>query len=201
MNNSTNQNDRRGFLSKMLIAGASSVALFSSSAFAKKGNGGGGRTAELDDEQRERLFFIYQEEKLARDVYIHLGNEYPEENTFASIQLAEQRHMDAAQKLCEKYGIDISMVDESKAGYGEFFVPYLQDLYITCLELSGSTLTEALEVGVLVENTDIKTLTDTIDPEIEEVGKMPDAVINTYETLREGSYNHLESFTARLERV
>ena len=201
MSKSTNQNERRGFLSKMLVVGASSVALFSSSAYAKGRGGRGSKTTELNEDQRERLFFIYQEEKVARDVYIYLGNEYPEESTFASIQLAEQRHMDSAQKLCEKYGIDISMVDESEAGYGEFFVPYLQDLYKTCLILSGSTLAEALAVGVLVEETDIGTLTDTIDPDIQEVGEMPADVISTYETLREGSYNHLESFNARLERV
>ena len=199
MNKSTNQNSRRGFLSKMLVASASGVALLSSSAFARGGKGSS--TATLTEDQRERLFFIYQEEKVARDVYIHLGNVYPEESTFASIQLAEQRHMDSAQKLCEKYDIDISMVDESDAAYGEFYVTYLQDLYIKCLELSGSTLTEALAVGVLVEETDIGTLTDTIDPEIQEVGEMPADVISTYETLREGSYNHLESFNARLERV
>ncbi len=198
MNKSTNQDDRRGFLSKMLIAGASGVALFSSSAFAKNGNGGNGKTTELDDDQRERLFFIYQEEKVARDVYIYWGKKYPEESTFASIQLAEQRHMDSAQKLCEKYGIDTSIIDESESDYGYFEVTYLQDLYTKCLELSGNTLQDALAVGVLVEETDIGTLTDTIEGEL---GEMPDDVINTYYTLREGSYNHLESFNARLERV
>ncbi|MEA3418845.1 MAG: DUF2202 domain-containing protein [Campylobacterota bacterium] len=198
MNTNMNQNDRRGFLSKMLVAGASGVALLSSSAFAGGKSGRNGGTAELDDDQRDRLFFIYQEEKVARDVYIHLGNEYPDESTFASIQLAEQRHMDAAQKLCENYGIDISMVDESDDGYGQFFVPYLDDLYKECLRLSGNTLPEALAVGVLVEETDIGTLSDTLDGE---VGEMPADVINTYETLREGSYNHLESFEARLARV
>ena len=195
-----NTNDRRGFLSKMLITGVSGVALLSSSVYAR-GRGRGGKvteTTELEDEQRERLFFIYQEEKVARDVYIYLGNKYPEESTFASIQLAEQRHMDSAQKLCERYKIDISMIDESESEYGHFYVDYLQNLYNTCITLSGNTLVEALEVGVLVEETDIGTLTDTIEGE---VGTMPTDVINTYETLREGSYNHLESFTARLDRV
>ncbi len=133
MNKSTNQNDRRGFLSKMLVAGASGVALLSSSAFAGNGNG----STKLTQDQKDRLFFIYQEEKVARDVYIHLGNIYEDESTFASIQLAEQRHMDAAQELCEKYGIDTSMIDEGESDYGHFEVPYLQSLYNTCLELSG----------------------------------------------------------------
>jgi len=192
MNKSTNQDNRRGFLSKILVVGASGVALLSSSAFAK------GRSTKLTQKQKDRLFFIYQEEKVARDVYIYLSDEYPNESTFASIQLAEQRHMDSAQKLCEKYDIDISMIDESANDYGHFEVTYLQNLYNKCIDLSGDILEDALAVGVLIEETDIGTLTDTIDGE---VGEMPDDVINTYYTLREGSYNHLESFEARLARV
>lgn len=199
MNKNITENNRRGFLSKMLIAGASGVALLSSSAFARgKGGNLSSSVTELDDDQRERLFYIYQEEKVARDVYIYLGNKYKDESTFASIQLAEQRHMDSAQALCEKYGIDTSIVNESKKDYGHFEVPTLQDLYDLCIVESGSTLTEALLVGVLVEETDIASLRETIEGE---VGDMPADVISTYETLMEGSQNHLESFNARLDRV
>ena len=200
MKKSMNQDNRRGFLSKILIVGASGVALLSSSAFAKNSNRNSSRNSntKLTQKQKDRLFFIYQEEKVARDVYIYLSDEYPNESTFASIQLAEQRHMDSAQKLCEKYDIDISMIDEGTSDYGHFEVTYLQNLYNKCIELSGDVLEDALAVGVLIEETDIGTLTDTIDGE---VGEMPDNVINTYYTLREGSYNHLESFEARLARV
>ena len=70
------------FLSKMLVVGASGIALLSSSAYASEYSGG---TSTLTDEQKDRLFFIYQEEKVARDVYIYLGELYPDESTFASI--------------------------------------------------------------------------------------------------------------------
>ncbi len=201
MNKSTTENERRGFLSKMLVAGAGSIALFSSSAYARGGKRGGNNSSKVDlsPDQKDRLFFIYQEEKVARDVYIYWGNEYPEESTFASIQLAEQRHMDAAQRLCEKYNIDISMIDESSDDYGVFKVPYLQDLYVACTSSEITDLQGALAVGVEVEETDIGTLTETIDGKV--LGEMPADVISTYETLREGSYNHLESFNARLARV
>ena len=190
MNNITNE--RRNFLSKMLITGVSGVALLSSSVYAK----GKRRVASrLTEEQKDRLFFIYQEEKVARDVYIYLGELYPDESTFASIQLSEQRHMDAAQKLCINYGIDISMIDESESEYGEFHVDYLQDLYETCIGLGEVELVEALKVGKLVEETDIGTLTESI-----ESMDMPDDVIRTYEILREGSYNHLESYEAAIAR-
>jgi len=190
MNNKTNS--RRNFLSKMLITGASGVALLSSSAYAQIQTSVG---SGLTEEQKDRLFFIYQEEKVARDVYIYLGELYPEESTFASIQLSEQRHMDAAQKLCINYGIDVSMVDESESACGEFSVDYLQELYETCINLGESELVEALKVGKLVEETDIGTLTESI-----ESMDMPDDVVRAYEILREGSYNHLESYEAAIAR-
>lgn len=191
MNNKINQNNRRNFLSKMLLA-AGSVSLFTSSAFASKKTSEV-TTTDLTEEQKDRLFFIYQEEKVARDVYIYLGELYPLESTFASIQLSEQRHIDAAEKLCVKYGIDISMIDENDCGY--FEVPYLQDLYDKCIELGTETVLDALNVGILIEETDIGTLTESIT-EMD----MPDDIINTYELLREGSYNHLEAYQAAVSR-
>lgn len=190
MNKSTNE--RRNFLSKMLITGVSGVALFSSSVYAK---GKKSVVSGLTEEQKDRLFFIYQEEKVARDVYIYLGELNPDESTFASIQLSEQRHMDAAQKLCINYGIDVSMIDESESDFGHFEVDYLQELYETCIGLGEAGLVEALKVGKLVEETDIGTLTESI-----ESMDMPDDIIRTYEILREGSYNHLESYEAAIAR-
>jgi len=193
MNKSTSENNRRGFLSKMLVAGASSIALFSSSAYAKGSRASGGNTTpKLTKEQKDELFFIYQEEKLARDVYITLSEEYPEENTFASIQLSEQRHIDAAQGLCEKYGIDISEVNEDEVG--NFVLPVLQGYYDNLVEQGMKSLLDALEVGVFIEELDIGDLTHAI----EDLG-MPADVINVYENLREGSYNHLESFQGAIK--
>ena len=190
MNKSTNQNERRGFLSKMLVAGASSVALFSSSVHAA-GRTSSSTTTKLTAKQKDELFFIYQEEKLARDVYITLGKLYPKENTFASIQLSEQRHIDAAQGLCEKYGIDISDVNEDEVG--NFVLPVLQGYYDDLVEQGSESLLDALDVGVFIEELDIGDLTHAI----EDLG-FPADVISVYENLREGSYNHLESFNGAI---
>ena len=188
MNKNTNQDDRRGFLSKMLVVGSSGVALFSSLAFAK----GGSSSSGLTEEQKDSLYFIYQEEKVARDVYIYANGVYPEAGTFASIKGSEQRHIDAAEKLCINYGIDLSAVDES--AHGEFDDDYLQGLYDTCIDtIDQGGLLEAQGVGKLIEETDIGTLSEAIDSM-----DMPDDVIRTYEILREGSYNHLESFDAAI---
>jgi hypothetical protein len=193
MNKSTNQNERRGFLSKMLVTGASSIALLSSSAYAA-GRRSVATTTKLTEEQLDELYFIYQEEKLARDVYITLGEMYPAENTFASIQLSEQRHIDSAQELCEKYKIDLSRVNEDEVG--NFDIDILQELYTSLVAKGSDSLTLALEQGVFIEELDIGDLTKAI-----EEMNMPADVISVYENLREGSYNHLESFQVALSRV
>ena len=192
MNKSRTENNRRGFLSKMLVAGASSAALLSSSAYAKGSRSSGSTTPKLTKAQKDELFFIYQEEKLARDVYITLGKLYPTENTFASIQLSEQRHIDAAQGLCETYGIDLSGVNEDEVG--NFIEPILQELYETLVSKGEESLLDALSVGVEIEVMDINDLTHAI----EDLG-MPADVIRVYENLREGSYNHLESFEGAIK--
>ena len=187
---------RRSFLSKMFIAGASSIALLSTSAYAGRGGGGKGSgnkstSTSLTEVQKDKLFFIYQEEKLARDVYITLGQQYPNENTFASIQLSEQRHIDAAQNLCDKYGIDISEVNED--GVGNFVLQVIQDYYDALVAEGSVNLTAALGVGVFVEELDIHDLDEAI-----ELFDGVDDVVRVYENLREGSYNHLEAFNTAL---
>ena len=94
------------------------IALFSSSVYAKSSRSVSNTTSKLTGKQKDRLYFIYQEEKVARDVYIYANEKWPYENTFASIKHSEQRHIDAAEKVCINYGIDLSAVNEST--YGEF---------------------------------------------------------------------------------
>ncbi|MBT8343890.1 MAG: DUF2202 domain-containing protein, partial [Sulfurovum sp.] len=151
MNN--NIKNRRNFLTKMLVVGASGLALFSSTAYAKESVE---EVIVLTEEQKDMLFFIYQEEKVARDVYITLGNIYTNENTFASIQLSEQRHMDSARELCEKYGVSTEGVDEENVG--SFVLPVLQELYNTCVSEGEKSLLDALKVGEHIEITDIDDL-------------------------------------------
>jgi len=145
----------------------------------------------MTEEQKDMLFYIYQEEKVARDVYITLGNIYTNENTFASIQLSEQRHIDSARGLCEKYDVSIEGVDE--ASIGNFVLPVLQELYDTCVSEGKKSLLDALKIGELIEITDID------DLEHASVG-MPADVVNTYENLKEGSLSHLDAFTAAIAR-
>jgi hypothetical protein len=183
----SNTNERRNFLSKMLVTGLGGVALLSNASYA----GDTSTTSVLTDEQKDKLFFIYQEEKVARDVYITLGKFYTSENTFASIQISEQRHIDAARGLCEKYGVSIEGVDE--ASVGNFVLPVLQELYDACIAEGEKSLLDALKVGELIELTDIDDLEDAA------VG-MPEDVVSVFESLKEGSLSHLDAFTAAIAR-
>jgi len=191
MNN--NANERRNFLSKMLITGVSGIGLLSTTANARGRKRQSTKTIELNQEQKDELFFIYQEEKVARDVYITLGELYPSENTFASIQKSEQRHIDAARGLCEKHGVSIEGVDEGNVG--NFVLPVLQDLYDTCVSQGEESLLDALKVGEYIEVTDIDDLEHAIEmfPEHEDVER-------AYESLKEGSLNHLDAFQTAISR-
>jgi len=184
-------------IKNIAIAGLTVALLATSAVAAKGGKKGGGNntgttTSEMTQDQKDTLLFIYQEEKVARDVYITLGNIFPDQNTFATIQGSEQQHMDKAQGLCETYGVDISNVDETDVGV--FVVPVLQDLYDTLVSQGKLSVLNALEVGEYVE------LTDIADLEEAEIG-MPSDVVNVYENLKAGSYNHLDAFRNAINKL
>lgn len=143
------------------------------------------KTVTLTDEQLDTLVFIYQEEKVARDTYIALGDIYSNQTVFANIQESEQEHIDKAKALCDTYGADTSGINEKKVG--EFVVPVLQELYDTLIAQGTQSELSALMVGEYVEITDID------DLEHAEIG-MPSDVVKTYENLKAGSLNHLAAF-------
>lgn len=188
MNNTIN--NRRDFLSKMLLTSISGAALLTGTACAKEKNES--TTVEMTEEQKDMLFYIYQEEKVARDVYITLGNIYTNESTFASIQISEQRHMDSARGLCEKYGVSTEGVDEENVG--DFVLPVLQEFYDTCVSEGQKSLLEALRVGEMIEVKDIE------DLEHAQVG-MPEDVVKVFESLKEGSLSHLDAFQDAISRA
>jgi len=191
--NTIKDNKRRDFM-RVLGLGAIATA---STAFARgKGGGRNKQVVEITEVQKDELFKIFQEEKVARDVYITLGKQYPSEQTFANIQLAEQEHMLAAQVLCERYGIDTSDVDISLEDHaiGQFVLLEMQTLYNNCIALGSVSHFEALKVGELIEVTDIE--------DIEHASEgMPADVVKTYDHLLDGSHSHLDAFLKAIARA
>lgn len=183
-------NKRRDFM-KVLGIGAVATA---TTAFAS-GGGRNSKTVELTEDQKDTLFFIFQEEKVARDVYITLGKTYTDETTFAQIQISEQEHILSAQVLCERYGVDTSIVNLSLEDdfVGQFELTSMQELYNTCIGLGEVSLMEALKVGELIEVTDIEDLEHAAEG-------MPSDVVNAYDNLKSGSLEHLDAFRNAISR-
>jgi len=184
-------NNRRNFI-RVIGLGALATATAS---FARGRGGSTSESIELSEEQKDTLFFIFQEEKVARDVYITLGKLYSDEKTFAEIQISEQEHILAAQVLCERYGVDTSDVNLSQDEnfVGQFELDVMQELYNQCIQLGEVSLMEALKVGRHIEVTDIDDLEHAAEG-------MPSDVVNTYENLKEGSLNHLGAFEKAIAR-
>lgn len=149
-------------------------------------------TVSLTDAQKAALLFMYQEEKVARDVYIQLYRKYPTESTFYNISLSEQQHTDSVESLCIKYKVDISAVNEAKVG--EFVLPELQALYNTLVAQGSVSLLEGLKVGVAIEEKDIEDILAL------EQG-MPSDVVKVFESLRAGSLSHLDAFNKAVAAV
>ena len=153
-----------------------------------KGGGGGGSTPTLTQVEIADLYFMREEEKLARDVYRALFDMWGNQ-VFYNISLSEQKHADAVLGLIEKYGLkDPASLDE-----GVFNDPYLQKLYDDLMAMGDDGELEALEVGVLIEVTDIT--------DIEECMKHTDKadILNVCGNLLDGSFNHLDAFLRNVE--
>ena len=184
--------NRRDFIEKLFVMIAGSTLLANSYAFAGKNSNSS--SSQLTTMQKDELFYMYQEEKVARDVYVAFGKLYPNEMTFANIQVSEQRHMDAVEMLCNRYGINTSGVNEG--AYGTFVLPALQELYNYCVNRGSKSLLEALKVGELIEITDINDLSKAIS----DMSKYTD-IVNVLSNLRDGSNNHLDAFRRRIDAV
>lgn len=134
------------------------------------------------------LLYMYEEEKMARDVYNALYGLWGQE-TFLNIAASEQEHMDAVASLMVQFGIAVP-----DGAAGTFQDGAIQSLYDSLMAQGSISLVEALKVGAMIEEVDIldlqARLARTTNTEIQIV----------YDNLLNGSYNHLRSFIMVLER-
>ena len=136
------------------------------------------------------LTYMREEEKLARDVYTKLFELYGL-RVFENIMASEQNHMNAIKNMLDKY----SLPDPAAGnGIGVFTNDYIQTLYETLFAKGKLSVIDALEVGVIIEETDIADLKDALA-----VTTHTD-VDNVYANLLQGSYNHLSAFEYNLSR-
>ena len=144
----------------------------------------------LQDKAFDRLSYMREEEKLARDVYLALYETW-QVRTFLNIARAEQNHIDAVVSLLSKKGMDDISADSA---IGEFKHPELASLYTELVELGSSSVQNAFLVGAIIEDLDIydlkKFLSETDDAD----------EIRVYTNLLRGSENHMRSFIRQLAR-
>jgi hypothetical protein len=110
-------------------------------------------TLLLTEAEQSNLLFMREEEKLARDVYIHFYEKY-EINIFSNISSSEQYHMDAVLVIMEKYGVEDPASDEN----GVFANPTIPELYDSLISKGDVSSVDALKASATIEDVDIRDL-------------------------------------------
>jgi len=140
---------------------------------------------ELNVSERSGLLYIREEEKLARDVYVLLCEQYALP-VFKNISKSEQRHMDAVHNLLDKYSLE----DPAEDVPGKFINAHLQELYDQLIIKGSGGRIDALLVGALIEETDILDIQTELDQSVDNQD-----IKFVYSNLLRGSKNHLKAFT------
>jgi hypothetical protein len=151
----------------------------------------------ITDDVAATLQYMREEEKLAHDVYLLFSGMYAGQvshsKIFAQITESEQRHTDAVKALLEEYGV----VDPAAAtAAGEFVDDELQALYDTLVEVGMAGFTEALGVGVVIEQKDMTDIVEAI-----EVSAGYADIVQVYSNLLTGSEHHLSAFLKALDAI
>lgn len=142
---------------------------------------------DLSEEEIAGLTLMREEEKLARDVYLALYEEW-NAPIFNNIAQSEQQHTDMVKVLLDKYEIGDLFIDEA----GVFSNQDLAGLYSELVTLGSQSLIDALTVGMTIEDLDIYDLENALE-------SVDNTDIQTvYENLMKGSRNHLRSFYSQL---
>ena len=144
--------------------------------------------SDLNKEEKAGLIQMREEEKLARDVYITLGNTWGIP-IFSNISRAEQAHTDAVKSLLERYDIEDPVKDDA---VGVFTSPELAKLYNDLVKKGNTSLMDAFMTGATIEDLDIKDLKDLINKTDNE------DILVTYKNLNKGSRNHMRAFNRQI---
>lgn len=141
----------------------------------------------ISDEEKNGLQLMREEEKLARDVYTFLYQQW-EIPVFSNISNSETRHFNAIVNLLKNFKIP----DPAPFEAGKFKNQEIAFLYDSLTQKGSESLIEALKVSAFIEEFDIadlqKLLASNTDSTIEGV----------YKNLLRGSKNHLRAFTRQL---
>jgi hypothetical protein len=173
--------------------------------------------AQLSQETKDTLSYMGNEERLAYDVYTNLYNYHKERateiKTLKNIaDNSEATHIATVQLLVKKYIPDLSDFNNTDitdvntttayADYnvtqlpsGQYNIQAIQDLYNTLLAKGEASKQDALEVGCMVEVTDITDLDRDIATAQDDNAS---DIVAAFDFLRNGSYKHYWAFDQSL---
>ena len=177
-------------------------------------------TSTLTPELKDALAHMGNEERLAYDVYNNLYNYHANQGEYIMqlsniAQNGEKTHVLSVQALVQKYNLsadELSVVDSSivesnnmsnsisfdSMPSGVYDIPAIQALYDTLYNKGVTSAKDALEVGCMVEVTDINDLDDYIALAQESNASDVEAV---FTNLRSGSYSHYWAFDQGLKNI
>jgi len=142
---------------------------------------------------KKSLAFMYEEERLAKEVYLSVYKKQPVQQLYRIATNSETRHISAVESLARKYGVAIS-----PQRVGRYRNSHIQSLFNTLYKKGIRSTKDALQVGCMVEVTDINDLNKYIY-QAQQAGASD--VLQTYEFLRKGSYNHYWAFDKGLKSI
>jgi len=145
-------------------------------------------TTALSSREVEGILFIWEEEKLARDLYVSL---YEETNLsiFTELARSEQNHMDQTKAIIDKYGLETPVEDEP----GLLSNRTLIELYDDLSAQGRQSPQDALKAAAAYEEISI------IDLEKEISATKAEDVRIVYQGLLAGSRKHLRSYVSDLQ--
>lgn len=147
----------------------------------------------LPQNDKDTLVLMREEEKLARDVYLTL-NEQWDQMVFQHIAQAEVAHMQAVKGLMKKYKVE-DPVTFTKDARGKFMHPPFQKLYDSLITTGSASLEGAFRAGAFVEERDLQDLYDA------RKATQAEDLKTLYGNLIRASEQHLRAFTRNLNRV
>ena len=177
-----NNSDNAQYASLLSVSGEGTTSLIEAnlkSAFVE--------TSALTETELASLLKMKVEEKLARDVYSVLYQKWGSQ-IFSNISAAESNHLNAIVLLLTNYGA----TDTSIGTAGTFADSEVQTLYNTLVANANLSIEEAYKTGALIEEMDIKDLTELIGSTTNE------NIIMVFDNLLKGSRNHLRAFNLQL---
>ncbi len=183
------------------------------------GGGGGGGGGTLDAAEETHLIFMREEEKLARDVYLTFASMYPSQGVFSNIATSsEQTHTDTMRDKLAQFNVADPNPDTNNlpASLGVFtgatYGAYFTEKFALLTGWGANSELDALYAGAFIEELDMHDIVECpaviveMDNGIGEGGcglnyTDETALINSYNSLVDGSENHLRAYVGQIEAV